>query len=313
MPAVCITIRNLSVILYTKRNLKAKLIRQPTFEVPLMPISRRYFLTGASALLATIASSRTFASATRPLNPKKGIGGAAPLKSGLLTAWYYDWGINPATRGMPAVNPPMRFLPMVWGWNPSKTPAVLKSLHAQHPSILLGFNEPDRRDQSDIPVKVALDAWPQFEGIATELVSPAAANAHGPWMQEFMNGIHKRKLRIDSIAFHNYPGPNPEGFLHSLYTLYQMYELPIWVTEFAVADWQAKHGAANRYTVRQTAEFMKTVCTEMDKLPWIKGYAWFPVAGDKKAEAEGSHALATSVLFDAKGNLTPLGEIYNSL
>ena len=200
-----------------------------------MPISRRSFLSGASALLAAAAGSRTFAGTTHPLNPKKGLGGAAPLNSGLVTAWYYDWGTSPATKGIPAAHPSMRFLPMVWGWSPNKTPAVLNALRAQHPSILLGFNEPDRRNQSNIPVKVALDAWPQFEGVATELVSPAAANAHGPWMQEFMNGVHKRKLRIDSIAFHSYPGPDPEGFLHSLYSLYQMYERPIWVTEFVVA------------------------------------------------------------------------------
>jgi hypothetical protein len=278
-----------------------------------MPVSRRSFLAASSALLATSVASRAFASSTRPLNPKKGIGGAAPLASGLVTTWYYDWGIRPAKRGIPAANPSMRFFPMIWGWNPNRTPAVLNMLRAEHPSILLGFNEPDHKDQSNIPVKVALDAWPQFEGIATELVSPAAANAHGPWMQEFMNGVHKRKLRVDSIAYHSYPGPNPEAFLHGLYTLYQMYNLPIWVTEFAVADWQAKHGAANRFTVRETAKFMKLVCTEMDKLPWIKGYAWFPAAGDQKAIAEGSRALATSVLFDASGNLTPLGKVYASL
>ncbi|MGC9198558.1 MAG: glycosyl hydrolase [Acidobacteriaceae bacterium] len=278
-----------------------------------MPVSRRSFLTGASAVVAAAACSRSFAGTTRSLNPKKGLGGVAPLNSGLLTSWYYNWGINPAARGMPAAHSSMRFLPMVWGWNAEKTPAVLDALRATHPSILLGFNEPDRVDQSNVPVEVALDAWPQFEGIASELVSPAAANAHGPWMQEFMKGVEKRKLHIDSLAFHSYPGPNPEGFLHSLQTLYEMYGRPIWVTEFAVADWQAKHGGANRYTVRQTAEFMKTVCAEMDKLPWIKGYAWFPSVGDKRERAAGSRALVTSLLFDAEGNLTPLGEIYNSL
>lgn len=278
-----------------------------------MPISRRSFLATSSALLATAAVSRAFAKSTPSLNPKKGLGGAAPLASGLVTSWYYDWGVRRAHKGIPSAHPSMRFLPMVWGWNPHKTPAVLNMLRAEHPSILLGFNEPDHKDQSNIPVKVALDAWQQFEGIATELVSPAAANTLSPWMQEFMNGIHKRKLRVDSIAVHNYPGPNPEAFLRRLNKIYQMYERPIWVTEFVVADWQAKHGAPNRYTVRQTAEFMKMVCTEMDKLPWVKGYAWFPVAGDKKERAAGSRALETSVLFDASGNLTSLGELYASL
>ncbi len=275
--------------------------------------SRRSFLAAGSALLASAACSRAFGVTGGRLNPKKGLGGAAPLASDLLTSWYYDWGIQPARKGIPAAHPAIRFFPMVWGWTPNRTPAVLDALRAHHPSILLGFNEPDSQLQSGVSAKVALDAWPQFEGIAAELVSPAPAHPQGPWMQEFMKGVHKRRLRVDSIAVHAYPGPNPEGFLRELHTVHQMYERPIWVTEFAVADWQAKDGGANRYTVRQTAEFMKTVCTEMDKLSWVKGYAWFPSAGSKREVAAGSRALATSMLFDAHGNLTPLGEVYNAL
>lgn len=272
-----------------------------------MPLSRRAFLAATSTLLASAAYARTTGMPLSQLNPKKGLGGAAPLNSGLLTRWYYNWNSHPSHKGMPSAHPGMRFLPMVWGWYPKKTPAVLAALRAQHPSILLGFNEPDHPDQSNIPVEVALDAWPQFEGIAAELVSPAAANALGPWMQKFMQGAEKRKLRIDSVAVHHYPGPSPEGFLNWLHKAHNLYQRPLWVTEFAVADWQAKHGIANRFTVEQTAHFMKVVCTEMDKLPWIKGYAWFPFAG------KSSNALQTSVLFDAKGNLTDPGKLYASL
>ena len=52
---------------------------------------------------------------------------------------------------------------------------------------------------------------------------------------------------------------------------------------------------------------MQTVCPARDKLSWIKGYAWFPWP------AKNSSALATSVLFDASGNLTELGQLYASL
>ena len=272
-----------------------------------MQYSRRSFLTGSSMFLATTASSRALEKIAGQPDKKKGLAGAAPLNSELRTKWYYNWGRNPSTAGMPTADPSMRFLPMVWGWNSEKTPTILASIRAQHPSILLGFNEPDHRDQSNIPVKTALEAWPLFDGIADELVSPAAGNPLGPWMQNFMHGVEKRKLRVDSIAVHSYPSPSPTGFITTLHRVYELYRRPIWVTEFAVADWQAKYGAANRFSVSQVADFMEAVCTEMNRIPWIKGYAWFPFAG------KASNALHTSVLFDASGNLTALGKLYARL
>lgn len=272
-----------------------------------MQHSRRSFLAGSTMLVAGAATARAFGAAAGGQNAKKGIGGAAPLNSGLETAWYYNWGPNPSKKGMPTVDASMRFMPMIWGWNAEKTPAALQALRAQQPSILLGFNEPDHRDQSNIPVKTALDAWPQFDGIATELVSPAAANSLGLWMQEFMDGVKKRKLRVDSVAVHSYPGPSASGFLSMLNRVHEYYKRPIWVTEFAVADWQAKGGLENRFSVTQVAEFMEEVCTEMNRIPWVKGYAWFPSAG------KASNVLRTSVLFDEDGNLNQLGKLYARL
>ena len=201
----------------------------------------------------------------------------------------------------------MRFFPMVWGWYPNSTPTLLTTLGAQKPSILLGFNEPDNSSQSNIPVDTAISAWSQFQGIATELVSPAAANPLGTWMQTFMTAIDQQKLQCDSIAVHDYGSASASAFLDRLNQIYTLYQRPLWVTEFAVADWQAVNGATDIYTVTQVYNFMQAVCPAMDKLPWVKGYAWFPWP------AKSSDALATSVLFDSNGNLTELGQLYASL
>jgi hypothetical protein len=272
-----------------------------------MQISRRHFLAASSALLMNVACSQSLVKTSNNLNAKKGIGGAAPLPSGLRTSWYYNWGSNPSTSGMPSADPSMQFLPMVWGWYPNSTPALLASLRTQHPLILLGFNEPDHTDQSNIPVEVAIAAWSQFQGIATELVAPAAADPLGTWLQTFMSAVEKQNLQVDSIAVHNYGGPSPSAFLDMLGAVHDLYQRPIWVTEFAVADWQAVNGASNRYSATQVAGFMQTVCPAMDQLAWIKGYAWFPWASNS------SNALASSVLFDSNGNLTELGTLYASL
>lgn len=275
-----------------------------------MRLSRRSFLAGSSALLATTAWPQT----VKQLNPKKGLGGAAPLNSGLETAWYYNWRAIPATEGMPVADPRMKFIPMCWGWNPGKSPAVLTSLRSQHPQVLLGFNEPDGRLQSNIPVETALDAWPQFEGIASELVSPSCANPLGEWMQSFMNGVEARKLRVDSIGFHHYGSANADAFLERLHRAHDLYRRPLWITEFAVADWQAKNPAhANRFSVDEVADFMRSVCTAMDKIPWIRGYAWFPTGGRYAGKSGTTGPLASSVLFDADGRLNALGKVYAAL
>ena len=278
-----------------------------------MPVSRRYFLAASSAFLAASACSNSMANSSAGSsskltpNAKKGLAGAAPLASALLTSWYYNWGPNPSTTGMPAANSSMQFFPMVWGWYPNTTPALLTTLRTQKPPILLGFNEPDNSSQSNIPVDTAISAWSQFQGIASELVSPAAANPLGTWMQTFMAAIDQQKLQCDSIAVHSYGGDSASAFLDKLNQIYTLYKRPLWVTEFAVADWQAVNGATDSYTVTQVYDFMQAVCPAMDKLPWVKGYAWFPWA------AKNSDALDTSVLFDANGNLNQLGQLYASL
>lgn len=278
-----------------------------------MSVSRRSFLASSAALLATSACSSsmsnpaTQSNSKAALNPKKGLAGAAPLNSGLLTDWYYNWGPNPSTSGMPAANPSMQFFPMVWGWYPNSTPALLNTLRAEKPPILLGFNEPDNSTQSNIPVDTAISAWSQFQGIAKDLVSPAAANPLGTWMQTFMAAIDQQGLQCDTIAVHNYGGPSASAFLDLLNQIYNLYQRPLWITEFAVADWQAVNGATDIYTVTQVYDFMQTVCPAMDKLSWVKGYAWFPWP------ASNSNALATSVLFDSNGNLNTLGQLYASL
>ncbi len=241
---------------------------------------------------------------TRARSVKKGLAGIAPLNSKLVTDWYYDWQLHPATRGMPSVDPAILFYPMCWGWRPARlagtaransqkpaskpatddsTPEGLMHLKAQNPKVLFGFNEPDHVDQSDLSVEDALKAWPAFQGVAQELVGPSCANPMGDWMAKFVPEIERQNLQMDALGFHSYVSPSVEPFVDKLEAFHARYKRPVWVTEFAVADWAAKDGKAlNRYSVEQVAEFMQGACAYMDKTPWIRGYFGFDfnVAGD---------------------------------
>lgn len=272
--------------------------------------TRRDFLAMGSAAVLLGASewAEAQSSATNPpvhITKKKGLAGAAPETSGLRTSWYYDWGFKASNKGTPVHDPAARFVPMCWGWN-GKSSASLASLKEQHPSLLFGFNEPDHTDQSNLTVQAALDAWPTLEGVAAELVSPSCAQPHGEWMQQFMAAAEKNKLQIDSIGFHHYGSTDPEDFTGLLQRVHAMYGRPVWVTEFAAADWQAKEGGpANRYTERQMIDFMQAVCAYMEETPWVRGYAWFPWG---KPGVDGP--LSVSSFFQEDGSLTAVGQAY---
>ncbi|HEX3854768.1 MAG TPA: glycosyl hydrolase [Polyangiaceae bacterium] len=67
---------------------------------------------------------------------------------------------------------------------------------------LLGFNEPDGSDQSNIPVDEALRLWPDMQQPGVLLGSPATA-AEG-WEEDFMAAVAAQHLRVDFIAMHWY-------------------------------------------------------------------------------------------------------------
>lgn len=272
-----------------------------------MITSRRKFIAASSAVLALTACGETFQKSFNGRDRKKGLAGPAPLASNLITTWYYDWTPHPTQTGMPTITPSTQFYPMVFGWYPKTSPKLLQTLSTEHLPILLGFNEPDNKQQSNVPVATAIAAWSQFQGVAREIVSPAAVNPLGPWMETFMNAVEQQNLQVDAVAVHSYGGIDATAFLDKLNQVHDQYQRPVYVTEFAVADWAAVNGRPNRYTVKQVAEFMGTVCPAMDNLPWVKGYAWFPTA------AKNSNALATSVLFNSDGTLTDLGKLYGVL
>ena len=272
--------------------------------------SRRDFLaiSSASFLLARSVWADAQAKGNKQacrITPKKGLAGAAPEASELRTSWYYDWGMSPSAKGVPLHDASIRFVPMCWGWNP-RSPSSLAKLGSQKLSLLFGFNEPDHVDQSNLTVDAALGAWPNLQGIATELVSPSCAQPQSEWMQNFMAAADKSKLQVDSIGFHHYGSPDPADFIGLLERVHSMYGRPIWVTEFAAADWQAKEGGPNnRYTEQQMIDFMQAACKFLEETSWVRGYAWYPwgtpgVGGP----------LSVSSFFNADGKLTSVGQAY---
>ena len=242
-------------------------------------------------------------------SPKKGLG--IPIRKNpdweqrlarLNVAWFYNW--RAAHPGKPSAS--VEFVPMVWGRssvNQQNLADLERGEREGRYRSLLGFNEPDLKRQANIPVDEAVKLWSQLAATGLRLGSPAAVNAHNPWMRAFVAGVERNGGRIDFIAIHWYGGPHPEKFLKHLAYVHQRYGRPLWITEFAVADWDARGDAVSRYSPEQALGFMQAVIPVLERLDYIERYAWYSAPPDHPA-------LGQSALFDYDGTLMPLGRIY---
>lgn len=223
----------------------------------------------------------------------------------LHVSWHYSWGPNLKLNEPANVD----FVPMIWkaSGNFSKLDNTIRYIKSLAKSgkihYLLGFNEPDHKDQSNMSVKTAIAAWPILMKGNIPLGSPACAHDTDQWMKDFMSEADSLHYRINFVAVHWYGGANAKNFINYLKKIHNLYHRPIWITEFAVGDWKAKTISENKYSPKRVLHFMKQILPALDKLSFVKRYAWFP------ANTNSPH-LGTSALFKANGSLTKLGEFY---
>jgi hypothetical protein len=255
----------------------------------------------------TLANNNGIVDTTNPPN-KKGIGLAAngidwsSKISSLKVDWYYGWRYYYLPKGPSNV----LFVPMDWGGAISNDALISywasKKAAGELPYIL-GFNEPDGAKQANLTVEKALELWPKLQQLGVPLGSPGTVNPENQWMLDFMIGAIKNNYRVDFVCMHNYGGSSAQAFLDKVDRVYNLFKKPIWITEFAVGDWNATTPAANKYSADDVLTFMKAVLPELEKRSYVHKYAWFP-------SSQTSAPLTSSALFDVNGNLTPLGQYY---
>lgn len=234
--------------------------------------------------------------------------------------WNYSWGM----RLVPVQPADMEFVPMAWharsakGLKRSLRQHVVPQIEAGRVKRMLGFNEPDKKDQANMPYEQAIKYWPILESLNVPLCSPACANTEGinddsvqgvpgTWMRDFMTEADKRGYRVDYIGVHWYGGTSAANFKKKMIRIYKKYgKRPLLITEFAPADWKAKTPEQNRHKPARVLAFMKDVLPWMHEQNWIAGYAWFSFSPDSRA----GHS---SALFDREGNLTACGRFYASV
>jgi len=281
---------------------------------PALEMTRRQLIAlAASALPVGCSRKSSPGEATpspRPV-PKKGLGLSEKMRPAqknhlfletVGAGWLYNWNVVQPS-ALPRKIP---FSPMIYraGRGMDKQLIQLKAQATeQNFTELLGFNEPDAKSQGNVSVEQALDAWPALEATGLRLGSPATVHPDNEWMIGFMKGVEQRGLRVDFICMHSYGGPGVDSLIRKIEKVHRLFQRPIWITEFAVADWKAESSSQNRFKPERIAAFVRQLLPLLESMDIVERYAWFHggISGGP---------LASSQLFNPDDSLTVVGEAY---
>lgn len=271
------------------------------------PTTRRAAVPRAAAP-AELRTAIKVADITAATSAKKGVGawyfnGASQALADSGASWYYTWSYNHSGISTPAG---AQFVPMIWG-AADVTSADLSQAE-QYGNVLLGFNEPDNSSQSNMTVAQALNLWPRLMATGMTLGSPAVAlNAATPgsWLDQFMSGVKARGYRVNFIAVHWYGSSfataTAVAQLKSyLQAIHNRYQLPIWLTEFALANWDSGTFPTNT----QQAAFLSAALPMLEGLSFVQEYAWFALPTYS--------AYGNTGLFNPGPVVTTVGKAYES-
>lgn len=206
---------------------------------------------------------------------KKGKAGWSPAK--LNATWYYDWNIA----GGSSTDYKYEAIRQNAGW-PSWESINTKA-DVTH---LLGFNEPDQADQSNMTVEEAIRQWPDMMKSGLRIGSPAPAVHTRDWLPNFMKKVDSLNYRVDYIAIHCYwGGKSPASWYSDLKAVYDKYKRPIWITEWNNgANWTTE-----AWPTDQTAQFQKQyedikgILNVLDTASFVERYAIYDWVQDKRA------------------------------
>lgn len=241
---------------------------------------------------------------------KKGLGigrETAAVPQEMSGSWYYNWSYTPDER----FSKKMEFVPMIWGTG-SYGQTWLANKENQKYRMVLGYNEPDRTDQSNVPYRTAAANQAQFTNSGLRVGAPAVSYPPS-WNHKWFQGYTKQVNmdEIDFIPIHCYidwPIGASERFLEAVDNTYKLYGKPIWITEFAVARWdQALFDGKNQELNREVRLFMNAVIEGLESRPYVERYAW------QQFDVEDPYGGSSALFNQNTGKLTELGQIYRRL
>lgn len=205
-----------------------------------------------------------------PVSQKRGVALTHSQCADEFGAWGYDYSGRPPACAMETV-------PMAWSGLPGKL--------GGNSAWLMGFNEPDRPDQSNLSPERAAELWVQIETLYPDrlLVSPAPSHLDPAWIVRFREAYvqqFKRPPRLDALATHCYlpTASQCEALIQQFEVWARAWGVKqVWLTEFNCST------LGNARTEEQAWAECKKLMDFMDDDDMVGRYAYFAarVYGDE--------------------------------
>lgn len=151
--------------------------------------------------------------------------GTANLGGKANPSIIYDWAAGGNTENVDTRYVPMRHN---LGWDSYETIKARTNVDA-----VLGYNEPDRSDQSNMTVEAAIEQWPELfkSGLRIGSPAPASVSSGTDWLHKFMELSDLLNYRIDFVAFHAYQDQTTSWWDWNI-NLASIGGRPVWITEW---------------------------------------------------------------------------------
>jgi autotransporter-associated beta strand protein len=211
-------------------------------------------------------------------------GGVQPLVN---PYWNYDWNTG-ASSTLDTEYAPMK-------WDTNLTWATFSSINSkQASSHALGYNEPDKSDQANVPVATAIGQWPNFMQSGLRVGAPGVSDTSGSgfgksWLYSFMGQATNLGYRVDYVPIHAYcPASSASALMSYLQDAYNQTKRPIWLTEF---NYQAGWCGGSTPTYEQEATVIGQMIDALEAAPYVERYSIYNWVGDTRAMVTSSNTL----------------------
>jgi hypothetical protein len=224
-------------------------------------------------------------------------------QSDLINAtWYYHWGATVGGSSNATITTLLNqeFVPEKWG----KGGNVSAFYSNKRWSHLLGANEPDHKEQSNMTVEEAIEEWPILMKTGARLGSPATTDYS--WLYRFMTEAAARNYRVDYVVVHAYwGGKSPANWYNDLKKVHETTGRPIWIKEWNNgANWTTEGGwdgrGYNEHNANKQLNDLKGILQVLDTASFVERYSIYNWVEDCRQ------------IITKNGDLTKAGEYYAS-
>jgi hypothetical protein len=205
------------------------------------------------------------------------------------STWLYDWDASLNTGSGVTVNTLLNqeYVPEKWGEGGSLG-VFFTNKRWSH---LLGQNEPDHAEQSNLSVETAISEWPTLLKTGARLGSPATTDYN--WLYNFMAQCDTNNYRVDYVVVHCYWSKTPQQWYNDLKEVHTRTGRPLWIKEWNNgANWTNEGGwekdaNGNRiYTeanaIKQLNE-IKAILNVLDTASFVERYSIYNWVEDARA------------------------------